>query len=137
MSSPLPEDVRSAMAAGQKIEAIRLLRKHTGLGLADAKAAVEAGNLPDSNRSQPVIREIPAQAQAALVAGEALQAIRLVREAYGIGLKEAKDIVDAHGQYHGVKVAVPEALRQGRWLGRRSVAWYLWLSCWSSGLSHG
>lgn len=46
MSNPIPEDKRLALAqlifAGQKIEAIKLHREITGLGLADAKAAVEA-----------------------------------------------------------------------------------------------
>lgn len=40
--SPLPAPVRAAMDRGQKIEAIRLLRAHTGLGLKEAKDAVEA-----------------------------------------------------------------------------------------------
>jgi hypothetical protein len=38
----LPAPVLEAMAKGQKIEAIRLLRAHTGLGLKEAKDAVEA-----------------------------------------------------------------------------------------------
>jgi large subunit ribosomal protein L7/L12 len=43
---PLPGDMRAAveaeLAAGRKIEAIKLLREATGLGLKDAKEAVEA-----------------------------------------------------------------------------------------------
>lgn len=37
----LPRDVEEAMRGGRKIEAIRLLRAQTGLGLAEAKEAVE------------------------------------------------------------------------------------------------
>ena len=33
----VPQDVLIAIAAGNKIEAVRLLRAHTGLGLASAK----------------------------------------------------------------------------------------------------
>ena len=43
---PLPADVRTqvldALAAKQKIEAIRLAREATGMGLKDAKLTVEA-----------------------------------------------------------------------------------------------
>lgn len=36
-----PETVESLLASGQKIEAIKLLRRETGLGLKEAKDAVE------------------------------------------------------------------------------------------------
>jgi ribosomal protein L7/L12 len=36
------EEVRSALRSGQKLEAIRIYRERSGLGLAEAKAAVEA-----------------------------------------------------------------------------------------------
>jgi ribosomal protein L7/L12 len=35
--------VQQALAAGNKIEAIRIQREQTGMGLAEAKAAVEGG----------------------------------------------------------------------------------------------
>lgn len=38
----LPGDVVEALHAGSKIEAIKRLRGHTGMGLAEAKAAVDA-----------------------------------------------------------------------------------------------
>ncbi len=37
----LPEDVIEAIRQGQKIEAIKLLRRSTGLGLANAKVLVD------------------------------------------------------------------------------------------------
>ena len=37
----LPGNVREAIAAGRKIEAIKLLREATGLGLANAKVLVD------------------------------------------------------------------------------------------------
>jgi hypothetical protein len=40
-SSILPPDVRAALDRGQKIEAIKLMRERTGLGLKEAKDAVE------------------------------------------------------------------------------------------------
>ena len=39
----LPQDVVDAIKKGQKIEAIRLLRIASGLGLANAKVLVDAG----------------------------------------------------------------------------------------------
>jgi ribosomal protein L7/L12 len=43
----LPADVQQAMMAGNKIGAVKLLHERTGMGLAEAKAAVEAeGALP-------------------------------------------------------------------------------------------
>jgi hypothetical protein len=45
MSEPISEgdlrDIRDAIFAGRKIEAIKLYRKYTGLGLKEAKDAVE------------------------------------------------------------------------------------------------
>lgn len=48
MPQPLPPDVRRALDAGNKLEAIRKLRKQSGMGLDEAQAAVEAGFLPDA-----------------------------------------------------------------------------------------
>ena len=40
--SNFPPDVREAIHANRKIEAIKLLREHNGMGLKEAKDAVEA-----------------------------------------------------------------------------------------------
>ena len=47
------EQVLAAVDAGRKIEAIKILREETGLGLADAKHAIDA--LFRERRSDPVI----------------------------------------------------------------------------------
>lgn len=39
---PLPAEVIAAVQRGEKIEAIKILRERTGIGLKDAKDAVEA-----------------------------------------------------------------------------------------------
>ena len=41
-------------------------------------------------------KDLPAPVVTALSQGQKLEAIRLLREAKGIGLKEAKDMVDAY-----------------------------------------
>ena len=95
MSEPLPPDVVAAMNASNKLEAIRLLRTHTGLGLAEAKDAVESGYVkakPQDARALPT--QLPAEALTALQRGHKIDAIRIVRETYGLDLKTAKDVVD-------------------------------------------
>ncbi len=47
------EEVLAAVDAGRKIEAIKLLREETGLGLADAKHAIDS--LSGERRSNPEI----------------------------------------------------------------------------------
>jgi ribosomal protein L7/L12 len=94
MMESLPADVQAAVRAGRKIEAIKLLRERTGLGLAEAKAAVESGILPDAV-SRPVDADaLPVEVMSALAAGEKVEAIRLLRQSRGIGLAEAKALVD-------------------------------------------
>lgn len=51
--------------------------------------------------------ELPPQVQAALARGQKIEAIKLLREARGMGLKEAKEAVEAHdveGRLGGVSV---------------------------------
>jgi len=47
------EEVLAAVDAGRKIEAIKILREKTGIGLADAKHAIDA--LSRERRNDPVI----------------------------------------------------------------------------------
>jgi hypothetical protein len=41
VNQPVPEDVSEAIAAGRKIDAIKLLRMQWGIGLAEAKEIVD------------------------------------------------------------------------------------------------
>lgn len=41
MAMELPEDVLAAIHAGRKIDAIKLLREHRGIGLKEAKQVIE------------------------------------------------------------------------------------------------
>ena len=94
MLPPLPDDVRAAMDAGQKVEAIRLLRERTGMGLADAKAAVEAGTISTDRGTFGHPAGLSAAAADALAQGNVIDAIRLVRQEHGVGLKQARDMVE-------------------------------------------
>lgn len=97
--------------SGRKIEAIKIYRDTFGSGLAEAKEAVE--NLVDgkplnftnfqmfsvnSLRSNAVPfgqADDLAEIQAELQRGNKIHAIKLFREKFGVGLKEAKDAVDS------------------------------------------
>ena len=87
----------AALQAGNKIEAIKLCREATGLGLAEAKDFVERLEIspetsltsaPESGALSPVAD--------LLFAGQKIQAIKLYREQVqpGAGLAEAKQAVE-------------------------------------------
>ena len=104
---PLPAPVLDALARGQTIEAIKLLREARGLGLKEAKDIVDAqlAGAPSSLPASSFEQTMPAGALAsnvieALRRGNKIEAIRLVREQTGLGLKEAKDAVDAYESTH-------------------------------------
>ena len=105
---PSPEDVIRALQRGSLLEALKLLRRSGVSSLKDAKALLEAEARrihagrsaapppPAGARSPPGV--FPPEATAALRSGNKLEAIRLVRARMGLGLKEAKDLVEAHEQ---------------------------------------
>ena len=96
----------AALERGQRIEAIRLVREgNDGLDLRGAMEAVDAYaagerdfSIADStpSASTAVDDQLPAEAIAALSRGQVIAAIKIVRQACGSGLKEAKDRVDAY-----------------------------------------
>ena len=98
-TDPLLPNVRDAIERGNRVDAIRLLRQQTGLGLKEAKDLVESqvgGDVAKAARSWS--GTLPASAAAALEQGNKIDAIRLLREQTGLGLKEAKAIIDAQSQ---------------------------------------
>jgi ribosomal protein L7/L12 len=106
--SSLPRDVIDAIARGDTIEAIKRLREAARVDLKTAKDAVEAyakgqplpplPGLPVSLAalSQGAASVLPGDVLAALRGGNKIEAIKRLREATGLGLKEAKDLVEAH-----------------------------------------
>ena len=96
----LPTEVLQALERGHLIEAIKLLRERTGLGLAEAKHAIEshANHVPEPARGGGGIQappSMPIEAVAALQRGNKIEAIRLYRAHNRVDLKQAKDAVDA------------------------------------------
>jgi ribosomal protein L7/L12 len=99
----VPTEVQALLAQGQKIEAIKRVRELTGLGLKEAKDYVEGvergvvptGTSPQSPPMDGDPRTVEEEARQLLATGNAIAAIKRVRELTGLGLKEAKDYVDA------------------------------------------
>jgi ribosomal protein L7/L12 len=92
----IPTEVLATWDRGDKIEAIRALRETTGLGLKEAKDALESGAYAVRVPGVPQPHgPVPADAAAALKRGDKIEAIKLMREASGLGLKEAKAAVEA------------------------------------------
>lgn len=108
----LPSDnnlatLRDLIATNRKIDAIKLYREMNGVGLKEAKDAVDA--MEEAMRSgapvsflvsspPPASVASPddqlAQLHGMIFAGQKIDAIKLYREASGVGLKEAKDAVE-------------------------------------------
>jgi ribosomal protein L7/L12 len=94
-----PEPIWTFLRRGNKINAIKLYRKQTGVGLKEAKEAVErmeaelkvsAIGETASKHDVPDLDEL----QRLVQAKQKLQAIKYYRETTGVGLKEAKEAVD-------------------------------------------
>ena len=101
LATSLPAAAIAALDRGDKIVAIKIVRETTGLGLKEAKDAVEryvASDPPFS--AQPSLSRdgdaIPLAAVSALQNGKFIEAIKIVRAARGIGLKDAKDAVERY-----------------------------------------
>ena len=109
----LPDEVRDALQRGNLFDAIKLLRKAGVSNLQEAKAVLEAEarriNAGKSAGRQAASRTgtahppaapggFPPAAADALRRGHKIEAIRLVREHNGLGLREAKDLVERHEQ---------------------------------------
>ncbi|MDQ1092212.1 ribosomal protein L7/L12 [Xanthomonas sacchari] len=126
--NPPPPQVAAALAQGQIVKAIKLLRTHSGMDLRSAKEQVDAWLLAGAARtvaemldrhaagaasaSAPVTavqshvppavaeeRRLPPAAELALRRGERRKAAEAVFEHYpGISLREALDLVQRHLQ---------------------------------------
>jgi len=84
------------MARTKKIQAIKLVRSRTGLGLKDAKSLVEQHIMTDDVPSSTSQASWRAEALHLLRTGRKIQAIKLVRSHNSqMGLKEAKAFVEA------------------------------------------
>lgn len=115
--SNLPAEAVAAIERGNLLEAVQHVRARTGLGLKASKDAVDryrqgdrsplanvrvadadaapAGAFGDAFASAS--GPLPAAAMAALARGNKLEAVKLVRAVTGLGLADAKRLVEAQG----------------------------------------
>ena len=94
----LEAEVKDLLGSRGKIEAIKHYREQTGAGLAEAKQAVEAieaGSYDPSAFGGATNADLADQLDPLLRAGNLIGAIKLYRERTGVGLKQAKDEVEA------------------------------------------
>ncbi|MEZ6034048.1 MAG: ribosomal protein L7/L12 [Planctomycetaceae bacterium] len=103
MQDTFKNEIRQLLASGNKIAAIKRYREQTGVGLAEAKAAVESleagGSLTERVRPDDLIGQIVGL----LGRGEKIEAVKLYRDQSGCGLKEAKEAVDRIGEQNGIR----------------------------------
>ena len=91
--------IREFINADQLIYAIKLYREITGVGLAEAKSAVEAMargetvNIP-APQTQFDDPSLETRIKEMLTKRNKIEAIKLYRLAHNVGLKEAKDVID-------------------------------------------
>lgn len=110
-------EIDRLVAAGQKIHAIKLYRQHTGVRLQEAKDRIDHWSVSttaphlaavsNAAAAHSSITATPSSVRGALpasvtsevdrlvAADQKIQAIKLVREHTGLGLKGAKDFVEA------------------------------------------
>lgn len=118
----IPEAAKQALRQGNKIDAIKIVREKWGIGLAEAKDAVENAERGADPRPSGAIAspdgKFPLEAVVALRQGDKIGAIKIVRTAFSLGLKEAKDAVDAHVAQDPALRAELESVVQRRRPGR-------------------
>lgn len=97
-------DVSRLMQTGRKIEAIKVYRDLTGKGLAESKEAVEQmerDGFPALSDTHPAgsstldVAQLEEEVRELLGRNNKIEAVKIVRERTALGLKEAKDVVDA------------------------------------------
>lgn len=99
----LERQVRSLLARGQKLEAIKLYAESTGVRLMEAKDAVEATELgPGTESPVETVSDIEAELLRLLRSGKKLDAIKLYRHRTGVQLLEAKQAVESLAARHGI-----------------------------------
>jgi ribosomal protein L7/L12 len=101
----LPLAAIEAADRGNIVEAVKATRIATGLGLKESKDAIDAYLASGATTLNAIAREAyegapPATMLAALDRGELIGAIKELRSASGMGLKEAKESVEAYLAAH-------------------------------------
>lgn len=90
--------VKEHLEKGNKIEAIKILREETGINLKEAKElidyAINKGIHPGDNIKNETNISIPGNVLNYLREGKKIDAITALRHATGLGMKDAKNMVE-------------------------------------------
>ena len=93
----LPNEAMLAADRGDPIEAIKITREGTGLGLKEATDVVDAYSRGTETRNPGIAStQIPSDAIASLYEGKLIDAIKKTRVSTGLGLKDAKEAVELY-----------------------------------------
>ena len=117
----IPNEARQAADRGDVIEAIKITREATGLGLKEARDAVDAYSSGAPARPAGANDNgLSLEAIASLHRGNFLDAIKYARAQSGLGLKDAKEAVehylDANPDVrHQFRAATANELRRVLW----------------------
>jgi ribosomal protein L7/L12 len=101
----LSEEVKELLANGRKIDAIKLVREKTRFSLGAAKEMVEtmervaspAAHERTMAETLQIARELAPEVRRLVKQGQRLEAVKLIRKRTGMGLREAKEMVDKLG----------------------------------------
>jgi ribosomal protein L7/L12 len=121
-SDALDEEIEHLLIQGKKIEAIKLYRERTDVGLREAKDMVDTlesalllhgpafahttGATPETPDRVPVVMPPGEEVRRLVLAGDKIRAIKLYRDQTGLGLREAKAAVDLlERSFHGMEQA--------------------------------
>jgi ribosomal protein L7/L12 len=95
----LQAEIQALLTQNKKISAIKKFRKYTGLGLKESKDYIEAlsqneAAWPDVLLREGITPELKKELKNLISDNRKIEAIRLLRERSGLGLKEAKKYID-------------------------------------------
>lgn len=99
---PIPDDAMEAANCGNTVEAIKIVREATGCDLLTAKQVINDYLAGKSHKTEKrtLATEMPAEAVALLEQGKLIEAIRVIRDAHGTGLKDAKETAEQYLATH-------------------------------------
>jgi ribosomal protein L7/L12 len=105
LSKEQKRELERLIASGDKLEAIKQFRNMADVGLAEAKAFIEnlesGGHRSTAHEEAPRnVRQAEQAALAAIKQGNLVEAIKRYHQHSKVGLKEAKDAVDALSIMH-------------------------------------
>jgi len=98
-ANDVPPEVTALVEQGRMVEAVKRVRQLKGLSTAEAKAWVDglrAGHATVRSRTPALVMRLDeSDIQREIREGRMINAIKLYREMTGVGLKEARDAVQA------------------------------------------